>query len=139
MPDETRAIEPALSDVQWQRRMVQGLDVSDGDKGLSIMLHGSQLVIADSWYKHTSDANYVCLRDPAKLAAAMALANAALPDGDPRKITRDDIRLLWEVANSQEFCSEDIDDRGRDHFDNGDKQRIAALSAKLAAFLPPEQ
>lgn len=115
MPDETRTIEPALTPEEWAR------------------YRASESVV----YEYVLQGPDGKLWEPTT-HQEMAILNDTLPDGDPRKITRDDIQMLWEVANSQEFSSEDIDDRGRDHFDDWNKKRIEALSAKLAAFLPPE-
>jgi len=63
--------------------------------------------------------------EAARADAAMAVSNNALPDDDPRKITRADVRALlyeWE-------CSSATDDP--DAF-------LRRLAAKLAALLPPE-
>src|SRR5690242_8980765 len=70
MPDDTRAIEPALSDAEWKQRAIDGMTIE-----------GAYLTVE-------SDEP----RDPYRFqpAKVMALANAALPDGDPRKITHDD-------------------------------------------------
>jgi hypothetical protein len=56
--------------------------------------------------------------------ARIAIYNATLPDGDPRKITRDDVRAL---------------DGWADYIDRHDPPpALKALAAKLAALLPPE-
>jgi len=51
----------------------------------------------------------------------MALANASLPNDDPRKITREDVGYLRRSA---------------DPYDKTDP--LSVLAAKLAALLPPE-
>src|SRR5690349_10334096 len=111
MPHETKAIEPALTPEEWKH-----------DERVAAFARepGSRLLMGDR------DDDRSCHR-------LMALANAALPDDDPRKITRDDIVLLLNLS------------RGIATFYNqGDERNMAvrdqtrALAAKLAAFLPPE-
>jgi hypothetical protein len=74
------------------------------------------------------------------LAAAVALANHALPDDDPRKITRADVaRLNIEVARADAeydaaLRSDPQDLSGFDRFNE-----LRTLAAKLAALLPPAQ
>ena len=60
----------------------------------------------------------------------MAIANAALPDDDPRKITREDVRYLRDTAL---FLRTRVDEHGDDVGD----PNLTALAAKLAALLPP--
>lgn len=64
---------------------------------------------------------------PDDIVRVMAYSNAALPDGDPRKITRRDVERLREGAavmptegwrNEEDF--------------------VLQLAAKLAALLPPD-
>jgi len=52
----------------------------------------------------------------------VALANAALPDGDPRKITHADLAALWSVGYPKHI----------------DRAGLARLYGKLAAILPPD-
>src|SRR5689334_156495 len=56
------------------------------------------------------------------LPALIALANAALPENDPHKLTRDDVSLLESAR--QDLAGKVADD-------------VRALAAKLAALLPP--
>ena len=63
--------------------------------------------------------------DPWRILLA---AHAALPDGDPRKLTRADVGLLLDYATF--FRRE-----GMAHPRLGE---LDALAAKLAALLPPE-
>ena len=60
-------------------------------------------------------------------AALMAIANHALPDSDPRKITRADIEPLIRAAG-------DIRPLGF----ADDAQALCELYAKLESLLPPE-
>lgn len=59
--------------------------------------------------------------DHQELPTLIALANHALPDTDPRKITREDVELVKQAHG----LSRQIPDFDR-------------LAAKLAALLPPE-
>jgi hypothetical protein len=96
MPDETRAIEPALTPEEWKRfRKSPGLWCDE--------------------VGHTADD---CFEN-------MAINNAALPDGDPRKITREDVVLLAQAADTWEN-------------EGGDPSQLHILAAKLAALLAPE-
>ncbi len=62
--------------------------------------------------------------EPSELPGLIALANAALPEGSPHRITRADVTMLREAA--------DNDHAAYEHYD-----RLTALADKLAAFLPP--
>lgn len=64
------------------------------------------------------------------LAPIMTFANAALPDGHPLKITREDVAALHVVLSG--YGSEFVEDG------KGDVARCERLAAKLAALLPPE-
>ena len=61
-----------------------------------------------------------------QLPKVLAMANAALPDGDPRKITPQDVLDLQSMSNTMDY--EPV-------MYSGDIDRIAA---KLAALLPPK-
>jgi hypothetical protein len=60
-----------------------------------------------------------------ELPRLIALANAALPDNDPRKITRERLGLL-AYAN------------GRDELSQGEWEEVKAFVAALQSYLPPE-
>lgn len=60
-----------------------------------------------------------------------AIANHALPDGHPLKITREDVNELASIARDHQYP---YGPSGR--IDEGDI--LAKLAAKLAALLPPE-
>ena len=65
--------------------------------------------------------------------ALMALANAALPDDDPRKITREDVAACRAFDfNFWGMESDSVEVR------RADCERLQLLAAKLAALLPPE-
>lgn len=59
------------------------------------------------------------------LPEMIALANAALPDGDPRKLTWDDVRMLEELASEP-----------ADGF-TVPAEKIRNLASRVAALLPP--
>ena len=106
MSDETK-IEQALSAEQWAKEDV-GLVWIDRDGPAAC------LGIAGDWDSIPAEA----------LPAAIALANAALPDNDPRKITRrlvDAIRIATEQANTPS------------HY-----EALHAIADALASYLPPE-
>lgn len=61
--------------------------------------------------------------------AIVAVANAALPDSDPRKLTRDDVAALCLAASTIRAEWGDDDPEARD---------LRRVATKLAALLPPE-
>lgn len=63
----------------------------------------------------------------------IALANAALPDTDPRKITRETVSALRIAA-----IALDMDAAAFDVDNNAHAQAVRALAAALASYLPPE-
>jgi hypothetical protein len=67
----------------------------------------------------------------------MAIANAALPDDDPRKITRVDIKMLGVV---RDYWEPQVDDGAtwEDRHAARVRDTLSGLLAKLAALLPPE-
>ena len=97
---DTMKIEPALTESEWKRIAQIRRDIDPELQSTAIM--------------HLLD--WIAAGDESK---AMAVANASLPDDDPRKITHDDVRKLRVLAdeNLEMFCSE--------------------MAAKLAALLPP--
>lgn len=115
MPDE---IKPALTREEWSEKehRISRREVMSGGKGF--VIDGPD----------PSDSVYV--DSPDDLAAAVALANDALPDGHPLKITREDVAALHVVLSG--YGSEFVEDG------KGDVARCERLAAKLAALLPPE-
>lgn len=65
------------------------------------------------------------LQLPQSMSSLVAIANAALPDGDSRKFTHADVKLLRYIADV--FFATDPDDG----------PALTALSDKIAALLPP--
>ncbi len=96
-------IAPALEPEEWKHRRCGpvSLDQVDGE---------THVVVTDP------DGELVSVSGPAEVFALMALANDALPDGDPRKICRTWIELIHDV-------------------DSGSRAQIASA---LGALLPPE-
>jgi hypothetical protein len=113
--DET--IPPALTAEEWAKT-----DIRRGDFTAHIGHWGDDELVVDD----VTGENSVPVPADA-LPAVIALANAALPDGDPRKITRDDLLNL----------SADLDTAAGER---GSACEMASwpLYAKLAALLPPE-
>jgi hypothetical protein len=64
---------------------------------------------------------------PSDLHATLALANHALPDGDPRKITR---AMVEEIESCVRFAASIVV--------HGDASPARAAVAALRALLPPE-
>jgi hypothetical protein len=65
----------------------------------------------------------------ADMARLIALANAALPDTDPRKITRAMVERLYGLAN----VLRDV------HRMNIDAEQCESLADALASYLPPRE
>jgi hypothetical protein len=106
-------LTPALTDEEWKK----GHYLAPGDADFS--LRGNTLQVSgDSW-----DTDSVHNR-PDDLAALIALANHALPEGDPRRIEKADIDAVF-------FDLAALVDRG-----GSPDQRSYRLLFKLAALLP---
>ena len=120
-----QTIPPALTADQWMTRKVmyhetdgpdytEDIDIAIGPSGQSVYVRRNTNGMVE----------YVGLHGD-KIPATIALANHALPDGHPLKITRDDIKALTDAA-------------GPDFGPRIDIGAFQALAAKLAALLPPE-
>lgn len=68
-------------------------------------------------------------------ARIIALANAALPDGDARKFTHLDVEALRETARVQERALAAAMGPGTDNY----IERLRRLAAALESYLPPEE
>jgi hypothetical protein len=104
MTDEARAIEPALTAEEWQA-------LPDAAAAVAVMALPS------------------LRRQPERMQIVMALANAALPDGDPRKITRAHVRMLESLRAA-------INKQRKENFEG--VALLDELIASLSALLPPE-
>jgi hypothetical protein len=131
-------IEPALSAADWRAH-----------RGASPQKHFGDLVLevtaGEVWIEQLRGGNratkaerlqYVQLRADT-LFAVIAMANAALPPDDPRKITRQTIADLSEQALAfAHFVSLDSTYRGeRDEV----MFRVNQLIEALESYLPPEE
>lgn len=92
----TDKIEPALSAEEWKKARDEGATHHDecfwldNRFSVSASLYDGELIIA------TENGNSVGSID--RPAALIALANAALPDSDRRKITREKIAVIRQCA-----------------------------------------
>lgn len=105
MPD-THEIEPALTAEEWARI----------ERDVPIM--------------RISTVDDVCSLDLDDKVAAIAIANHTLPDGDPRKITRDDVDFLEWVAEQMRKAPIGSPD---------DDAKLDRFADRLRALLPPEE
>lgn len=78
--------------------------------------------------------NPAVIRSQKQIVAVIALANAALPDDDPRKITRADVTRCRVAAYEAEARHDGTIERSDYETMNAWRQ----LADKLAALLPPE-
>lgn len=97
MPDR---IEPALTAEQWSDlARVEGCRVSDFDGTFTATFthpfdeHGRGIALSD-------DASLISVFHAEPVRAIIALANAALPDSDPRKITREWVNAIRNASPS---------------------------------------
>lgn len=118
---EREPIPPALSAEEWQAREVRV------DNGF-VRLYGDAPVLETFDYRDGSTTGLYLEHD---LAATIALANAALPDDDPRKITRDDVFVLRQLPAFMRGLGMGSDPEGG-------AKAVTTLADKLASYLPPE-
>lgn len=120
------AIEPALTREEWASLEYDGrARVYEAIEGLP-----------PSTVLHVTDDLNVFGRDD--LPALIALANAALPADDPRKITRAHVALLRD-PHTQDCSMWWLSDYpGAQQCDCGGDERLDALADAIAAYLPPE-
>lgn len=109
---ETAKIKPALSAGEWATRRGR---YPDGD----VAYTGRAQLDPDYDLVVTTDEGSTTTVPIEELPAILALANDALPDDSPYKITREDIQLLLRANYAPE-----------------DMAGFLALRAKLAALLP---
>ena len=109
----TTTIRPALTPAQWKEHRAGAVFVHVVDDE-------THVVVADP------DNQLVSVSGPSEVFALMALANDALPDDDPRKLTRADVALLNALLVK-------IDAREP----SGMLAIAEALRDKVAALLPP--
>ena len=123
MSDETK-IAPALTPEEWREKLAVR---ADGTALWPISI----TFLSALHIQITRDIDFTAEK-PATLTALIALANAALPDDDQRKITRTKLDLLREAA---EMISQEYDAPGND---STMVVGLRALADALASYLPPE-
>jgi hypothetical protein len=70
---------------------------------------------------------------------ALAMANAALPEDDPRKITRETVNALYGVSEAAaEWHKEHLTDPKDQEFAENQRRKMRDLWQTLVALLPPE-
>lgn len=112
-------IKPALSAALWKDRW---------NAWQALMLHSLHMTQEGSLRKSVSGPP----AEPRALVGIIALANAALPEDDPRKITREDVLAMEAVYRH-------IITDMRPGLPAAAIERCYALAAKLDAFLPPSE
>lgn len=123
MPDEIR---PALSAEEWARERVESTTNAD-TVSLIRSEHGRVNFVAHGTNGWRGEPNTIGLVMGTRMPLAiMALANAALSDDSPHKITRADVDMLESSAEN-------------DHDAYVNRGAMNQLAAKLAALLPPEK
>jgi hypothetical protein len=122
MPDETRAIEPALTLEEWY-------NVKESDRQ---SLHEAAGAMMQAFMPDV-DGPGLGRTTSERLAACMALANVGLSKSNPHKITHE------EIAACRSF---DFDFRAANsasvEVSRANCDAIQRLAAKLAGLLPPE-
>lgn len=115
-------IEPALTVSEWESGYF-GQDIDIAPARVGVWLQNRLHV----------DVRATPLDNPGDFAALIALANAALPDGDPRKIDGSTITDLRLAAVALEVDAEAFQVDNRRFV--SDLRRIADA---LSSYLPPE-
>jgi len=111
-------IQPALTAEEW----------AEGQKSFDAVTIAVDQIRFGKGALSLTTPRYSALMQGDIVPAIAALANAALPDDDPRKLVAADIALLDQLIGLR-------DDLG---YAMLDMYPIAALRAKLNALLPPE-
>jgi hypothetical protein len=104
--------EPALTPDEWAEQRYRDDEYGEGVG----ILRGTLCTVYDSGEG----------RFPMDAGKVLALANHALPDGHPLKITRDDVLWLERVISLEMYENPRL------------AEHINTLRIKLAALLPPE-
>lgn len=104
-------IEPALTPEEWAKLLGGG------------MLDGRW--VDGIWKSGGVSVNSEYTVPLSELPGAIAIFNAALPDSDPRKITREDVALLRDMP---EWV-----------FPTDTLLRLESLARRLESYLPPEK
>ena len=138
MSDET--IAPALTPEEWASRTAKRPEPRQPrDEHIRMCAHVSAITLTESYSDETGeefDCNDLGVNVPG-IPALIALANAALPDSDPRKITRawaDDLRTA--AYQAREWARECPESEWAPTHALAD--RFELMAAVLASYLPPE-
>lgn len=114
-------IQPALTPDEWGRRRRGPISVHHLSNGHTLVLaHGQDTTI----------------RTVADLCALMALANDALPDGEPRKITRD---WLVRVQTMSDMIAHLAQHASASAFLRREAAIWFEMARALEALLPPSE
>lgn len=131
MADET--IPPALTADEWRARSMSAKGIDDmlntvyEEESPFAVLRDDSLSFIDG------PVGPIVFQDPASFHGLVALANAALPDGDPRRITREDAQDVRDIGV---YLGTDAPVRLADRYAAG--AAMSRVAAKLAALLPPD-
>jgi hypothetical protein len=110
----TDRVEPALSGYEWSHVRRGGDTLRDAQ--LDAAIEGVRRLRAEH------------------MPALIALANAALPDSDPRKITREMVAAMRDAAHS----AESRHDRSGELVDYETQRQFEQWADALSSYLPPE-
>lgn len=135
-------IQPALSAEEWEHGYERsGLSLERGVSDGALYVYLIDAIPTDDGEGAASDASHKC--EPVDLTALIALANAALPDDDPRKLVAADVGLIREQAASRRARYEEKKHLPVPHSDYWQQtlweiDQLELLAARIAALLPPE-
>jgi hypothetical protein len=118
----TDRIEPALTAEEWKQRIVGYLE--DYEDGVPYVKDGEFGVGGDTYFGTVNPVQ------------AIALANAALPDDDPRKITREWVIDIRDIADS--LAGEIAEWVGDSPRTEAQIARLRGYADALESYLPPE-
>lgn len=127
-------IEPALTETE----LSSGVDLCDAEAHVPL----DAVLREDGLYVDCDDGYYsVGPLPPVQIAKLIALANAALPDSDPRKITRERIAAI-RARTDTEPCRLDHHGYCQAHGLDPEPCPVPVLrlfAAALESYLPPEK
>lgn len=131
----SKKIEPALTPEEWAAGRAELLEGGDGVQDVIVLDSGPDRIEWVGLPARTLSDGRVMLRTsfPDDLAIVIALANAALPDGDPRKITRANVVDLGDAATQIE------EEGGGGHVWRAEHvARLRQFADALDSYLPRE-
>jgi hypothetical protein len=126
-------IEPVLSAEEWRPRLHFGAHADETAEVFAGVERGDTIVqVNETWGPNAievwnvsdwSESRSIHSTAP-ELHVIIALANAALPDSDPRKITREILERIREVVKQSDIAYESDD--------------VDTFVNALESYLPPE-